>query len=140
MARRYNIRRVKIHRSYSVPEVARLLDVHKHTVERWIKAGLPLVAHKRPFLIHGSDLRAFLAARQPRKQTCRDGEIYCVGCRAPKWPSGDVVEHIPKSATTVLIAGICPTCERMIYRVAKVAASPMCAAISPPHASVQHNA
>lgn len=130
MARRYDSRRVKIHRSYDVSEVAGLLDVHKRTVERWIKAGLPLVAHERPSLIHGSDLRAFLAALQPRKQPCRKGEIFCVGCREPKRPAGGAVEHIPRSATTVLVAGICPDCDRMIYRVAKVSVFASTAAIS----------
>lgn len=121
MARRYNIRRVKIHRSYEVSEAAKLLDVHKHTVSRWIEAGLPLVAPKRPFLIHGSELRAFLKARQPRKQPCRAGEIFCVRCRTPKRPAFGEVDFIPKTTTTGLLAGLCPTCESMIYRLTKTA-------------------
>jgi excisionase family DNA binding protein len=121
MARRHNLRRVKIHRSYSVSEAAKLLDVHKHTVSRWIERGLPLIEQKRPLLIHGSDLRDFVKAQQPRKQPCRAGEIYCIGCRAPKRPACDVADYIPKTATTGLLAGICPTCERMIYRAANVA-------------------
>ncbi len=121
MARRHNPRRVKIHRSYNVSEAAKLLGVHKHTVARWIKSGLPLVEQKRPFLIHGSDLRDFLKAQQPRKQPCRPGEIYCVGCRAPKWPAGDMVERISKTPTTVLLRGICPTCGRLIHRLSKAA-------------------
>jgi excisionase family DNA binding protein len=121
MARRHNVRRVKIHRSYSVSEVARLLGVSKHTVSRWIDAGLPLVASKRPFLIHGSDLREFLKARQPCKQPCRAGEIFCVRCRTPKRPAFDEVEYIPKTPTTGLLAGLCPTCASMIYRLTKTA-------------------
>jgi hypothetical protein len=41
MARRPNGRRVKIHRTYTINEVAALLGVHKHRVRRWIAAGLP---------------------------------------------------------------------------------------------------
>ena len=121
MARRYNIRRVKIHRSYSVSEVAKLLGVHKHTVTRWIERGLPLIEQKRPFLIHGSDLRDFLTAQQPRKQPCRAGEIYCLRCRAPKRPACDMVDYIPKTPTAGLLRGICPSCESLIHRVANVA-------------------
>jgi DNA-binding XRE family transcriptional regulator len=34
MARRFNYRRVKIHHSYTIAELAALLGVHKHTVRR----------------------------------------------------------------------------------------------------------
>ncbi len=121
MARRHNVRRVKILRSYSLSEAAKLLGVHKLTISRWIDRGLPLIEQKRPFLIHGSDLRAFLTAQQPRKQPCRAGEIYCVRCRAPKRPAGDMADYIPRTATTGLLTGICPNCESIIHRVANVA-------------------
>jgi hypothetical protein len=116
MARRYDTRRVKIHRSYEVSEVAKLLDVTKRSIRRWIDAGLPLVARKRPFLILGKDLREFLQARQPKKQPCPAGEIFCVGCQTPQRPAFDEVEYIPKTATTGLLAGLCPVCASMIYR------------------------
>jgi len=121
MTRRYNIRRVKIHRTYSISEAAKLLDVSKHAIRRWIDAGLPLIERKRPYLIQGGDLRAFLKERQPRKQPCRAGEIYCVKCRAPKRPAFDDAQFIPKTPTTGLLAGFCPTCGTMIYRLTKTA-------------------
>jgi excisionase family DNA binding protein len=121
MARWHSVRRVKIHRSYSVAEAAKLLDVHKHTVSRWIAAGLPLVVKTRPFLIHGSDLRGFLAAQQPRKHPCRAGEIYCLPCRTRKRPAGDMVAYIPKTPRKGMLRGICPTCNRLIHRVASFA-------------------
>jgi excisionase family DNA binding protein len=94
MARRYNIRRVKIHRTYTPTEVGKLLNVHKHTVGRWIASGLPLIERKRRYLIHGADLRRFLAAHQPRKHPLRPGEMYCLRCRAPKRPAGDMADLI----------------------------------------------
>jgi excisionase family DNA binding protein len=121
MTRRYDLRRVKIHRSYTISEAALLLAVHKHTIIRWIAAGLPLVVTKRPFLIHGSDLRAFLAAQQPSKQPCSAGEIYCLPCRAPKRPAGDMVDYISKTPTKGILRGICPTCGRLIHRLASLA-------------------
>lgn len=120
MTRRHDLRRIKIHWTYSVSETAKLLGVHKHTVSRWIACGLPLIERKRPFLVQGNDLRAFLKARQPRKQPCRAGEIYCVRCRAPKRPAGDMVDCDHKTPTTVLLTGLCPTCESLIHRVANV--------------------
>jgi hypothetical protein len=37
-----NHRPVKIHRIYSVEDAAHCLVVHKITVRRWIKAGMPV--------------------------------------------------------------------------------------------------
>jgi excisionase family DNA binding protein len=134
MTRRHNVRRVKINWSYTVSEAAKLLDVHKHTVNRWIKCGLPLIEPKRPYLIHGSDLRVFLTNQQPRKQPCRAGEIYCVRCRAPKRPACGMVDYIPRTPTTGLLRGICPTCELLIHRVANVAAlDALCGDLSVTH-------
>ena len=51
--RRPNYRLVKIHRNYTVEEVARLFGTHNNTVRAWVKAGLPTCDGKRPTLILG---------------------------------------------------------------------------------------
>jgi Helix-turn-helix domain len=72
-----NHRRVKIHRSYTVEEIAGLFGIHKNTVRVWVKTGLPTCDERRPMLILGHDLASFLQARRARrKQPCRPGEIY----------------------------------------------------------------
>ena len=58
----------------------------------------------------------FLKAREPVKQPCRPGEFYCLRCKAPKRPAGDMADYIPKSATRGLLRGICPICDRLIHR------------------------
>jgi hypothetical protein len=60
VARRFNYRRVKIHRNYTIAGLADAVGAHKHTVGRWIAAGLPTTDDKRPFLIHGADFHAFM--------------------------------------------------------------------------------
>jgi hypothetical protein len=115
--RRLNHRLVKIHRSYTVEDVARLFGTHKNTVRHWIKAGLPTCDRKRPTLILGRDLAAYLQARRTKnKQPCKPGEIYCVRCRAPKRPAGDMADYQPITATLGSLIGICPDCGGMIYR------------------------
>ena len=115
--RRPNHRLVKIHRSYTVEEVARLFGTHRNTVRAWVKAGLPTCDSKRPILILGRELAAYLQARRTKnKRPCKPGEIYCVRCRAPKRPAGDMAEY--QAVTTGLgnLIGICPDCEAIIYR------------------------
>lgn len=118
-----NHRLAKIHRSYTVEEVARLFGIHRNTVRQWIiKRGLPTIDHKRPMLILGRDLAAFLQARRLRnKRPCRPGEIYCVRCRVPRMPDGDVAEFQPVTATSGTLLGICPTCESMMYQQTNLA-------------------
>jgi len=97
--RLHNPNRAKINRNYTVEDVAVLYDVHKVTVREWIKHGLPTINDKRPMPILGSELAAFHQARRTKnKRKCKPGEIYCVKCRAPKMPDGEV-EYQPKTAT-----------------------------------------
>jgi hypothetical protein len=118
MATRYpNHRLVKIHRNYTVEEIASLFGVHRNTVRAWIKHGLPTIDRKRPTMILGPDLRAFLEQRrQKNKRKCRPGEIYCVRCRVPQQPAGDIAEYQPVTEVLGNLVGICPSCESMIYR------------------------
>jgi excisionase family DNA binding protein len=112
-----NPRLAKIHRSYTVDEVATLFGIHKNTVREWVKRGLPTNDDRRPMLILGRDLVAFLTARRAKnKRTCLPGEIYCVRCRAPRAPAGGMVDYVPVTATLGNLAAICSACETMMYR------------------------
>jgi hypothetical protein len=110
--RQANYRRVKIHRSYTAEEIARLFGTHKNTVRAWVKAGLPTCDRKRPTLILGRELRAFLQyCRASRKQPCRPGELYCFRCRAPRNPAGEMVDCTPVTEKIGNLTAICPDCE-----------------------------
>lgn len=119
MAKRHpNPRLVKIHRSYTVEEVTKLFGIHRNTVREWVnRRGLPTSDDKRPMLILGRDLRTFLQARRAKnKRPCQPGEIYCVRCRAPKAPAGDMADYQIVTETLGNLIGICPFCESMMYR------------------------
>ncbi|MBU1191860.1 MAG: helix-turn-helix domain-containing protein [Gammaproteobacteria bacterium] len=112
-----NYRLAKIHRNYTVEDVATLYGVHRNTVREWIKRGLPTIDSKRPMLILGRDLAAFLQARRTKnKRPCQPGEIYCVRCRAPRNPAGGMVDYLSRTASLGSLVGICPCCESMMYR------------------------
>ena len=112
-----NPRLAKIHRNYTVDEVAQLFDVHRNTVREWVKRGLPTSDGKRPMLILGRELVAFLTVRRAKnKRPCPPGEIYCVRCRAPRAPAGEMVDYVPLTATLGNLVAICAACETMMYR------------------------
>lgn len=118
MGRRHpNSRLAKIHRNYSVDDVSRLFIIHKNTVRHWLRQGLEPIDDQRPILIQGQKLRQFLTERRMRsKQPSGPGRIYCLPCRAPKVPAGKIAECIQTGDTTGTLQGICPDCNRMIYR------------------------
>ena len=115
--KRFNARRVKIHRSYAVDEAAKVIRSHKNTIRNWLKQGLPTVDEQRPHLIRGADLRGFLVTKQlQRKCRCAAGELYCVRCRTPKEPAGKIAEYRPITATSGNLKGTCPDCGTHIFR------------------------
>ena len=109
--RRPNYRLVKIHRNYTVEEVACLFNVHKNTVREWRKAGLPVLGERRPMLILGQELATFLQARRIKnKHACQPGEMYCVRCRAPRIPAGRMADCLPLTPAVGHLTAICPDC------------------------------
>lgn len=121
-ARRINPRLAKLHRSYSATELAIVLDVHKHTVRAWIKAGLPTVDRTRPVLIHGGDFQDWWAKRRKvAKHPLQPGQLYCFKCRQPKAPALGMVEYVVTNAATGNLKAMCETCYTMMHRRARLA-------------------
>ena len=72
---------------------------------------------QRPTVARGEDIRRFLTERRARaKRPCGPGRIYCLPCRAPKVPALKMAECVTTGDTTGTLRGICPDCDRMIYR------------------------
>lgn len=117
-----NYRLVKIHRSYTVEEIAKLFSSHKNTVRRWIKDGLTCIDDKRPMLVLGQVLVEFLQTRRAKnRRICRLGELYCVRCHSPKSPAGDMAEYFPVTQKFGNLTAICPDCDAIMNRLVSLA-------------------
>jgi len=111
-------RRVKIHRNYTITDAALCIGVHKNTVAHWInKGGLAALTDCRPHLILGPELKRFLdAKRQAARKPCAEGELFCLKCRAPRRPAGNLLDYEPFSSTSGNLKGICQVCETIVCR------------------------
>jgi hypothetical protein len=100
-----------------VEEIADLFSIHKNTARNWIRDGLLPIDNKRPMLILGLDLVAFLTARRKkRKQKCRPGELYCVRCRVPQKPAGNMADYSAITEKVGNLIAICPACDAIMNR------------------------
>lgn len=116
-ARRVNPNRVKLHRSFSVEELARCLDVHKNTVRHWQAKGLEPIDKGRPLLFQGATVRDFLTKRNSgRKTPCPTGTLYCFRCRSPRAPALGMVDFVPMCPGSGNLRALCECCETLMHR------------------------
>nr|WP_298931360.1 helix-turn-helix domain-containing protein [uncultured Erythrobacter sp.] len=123
--KRINPRLAKLHRSYSVSELADVLGVHKHTVRGWLKKGLLPIDGAKPTLILGSEFQAWWAKqRKAAKRPCAPGQMYCLRCRLPKAPALGMLEYAATNAATGNLKAMCETCGTMMHRRTQMADIP----------------
>lgn len=116
-ARCVNPRRVKLHRSYSVDELARCLDVHTNTVRNWKANGLNSIDKSHPVLFQGATVRAFLEHRRSsRKRPCPPGMLYCFRCRSPRAPALGLVDFIAMRPGGGNLRALCEYCGTIMHR------------------------
>lgn len=120
--KRINPRLAKVHRSFTVYELADVLGVHKHTVRGWIKRGMPVISDAKPILILGHEFQAWWQReRKAAKRPCQPGHMYCFKCREPKKPALAMVEYTATNSATGNLKAICETCGTMMHRRTRLA-------------------
>lgn len=122
-ARRVNPSLIKVHRTYTVGELADRLGIHKNTVRNWQREGLEPIDASRPVLFQGGTVRTFLKARNTgRKQPCGPGRFYCFRCRTPQPPAGGMVDVLPLNPRSGNLSALCGTCGGLMHRRASLTA------------------
>jgi hypothetical protein len=116
--RRIDPRRIKIHRSYTIEELARAVGCHKNTARAWTRQGLKAMDDGRiPRLYHGRDARRFLESRRSKqKRKCKPHQLYCFRCREPREPSGLSVDYRRTSALGGILSARCGECSTAMFK------------------------
>ena len=121
-AKRVNPNSVKLHYSYSVPELARCCGVHKNTVRNWQADGLKPIDKARPVLFQGEAIRDFLRQRNAsRKCPSPPGMLYCLRCRQSRRPALAMVEYVALRPASGNLRALCEVCEATMHRSVRVA-------------------
>jgi tRNA(Ile)-lysidine synthase TilS/MesJ len=119
--RTYNTRLIKRDYAYFISEIADLLKLHRNAVRRWLKSGLPTIDDRKPALVYGADLIAYLDSRQAsRKQKCEANEFYCCRCRRPQPPRQNRVEVQIHNRQKLNLSAVCRSCGARMNRAGSV--------------------
>jgi hypothetical protein len=122
LRRRYPTHRIKQLVTYDVHEIAKLFGIHRGTVRQWFKGGLKPIDEGRPIIVHGADLKAFIAQRQKaRRRKCALDEFYCFKCRAPRKAWGGIADADAYTDKIVTLTGLCCVCGTSMNKTARQA-------------------
>ena len=107
--------------SYTVQDIVKLYKIHKNTVSHWIKSGLKINDHHKPYLIHGSELKRFLDEKQKkRKVKCATNELYCFKCKKPRFPAAGSVKIEIQNKHRLKVQGQCFICQTRMFKAASL--------------------
>ena len=79
----YSINKIKLRKSYSITEMASLLNIDRKTCSRWIRdEGLKVIEENtNPLLVMGIDLEEFIKKKRAKNQfTLKENEFLCFKC------------------------------------------------------------
>lgn len=125
MVKRVNPRNIKIHQAYEIDQAACALGVSIPTIRGWIRKGLPAMRAQKPFLIIGADLREYIEnTRKNAKVPLEANQLYCLRCRKPRTPLGNMLDYVPINSERGRLVGLCSVCEGTLNRFASRSSLP----------------
>ena len=116
--RKHNPNRIKENHSYSIKEVAKLLNIHIRTVQSWRKQGLQVIdTDIKPYLIYGKELKRFVKDKTAKNTfKLKSGEFFCPKCRCPRLSIKEAIrilltnKRLGLISIQALIKGRCEVC------------------------------
>jgi len=113
-------RSISIYRTYTIKELAKILNVNVRAVYKYCKNGLKPIEKHSSFLFFGKDVREFLKGRlQRRKVKLNDNEMFCLKCKKGVVAKNTTVENTEKKTgqyDLYIKKGLCPICNSKVSR------------------------
>tara|TARA_E500000318_G_scaffold112056_1_gene133737 strand:+ start:2617 stop:3039 length:423 start_codon:yes stop_codon:yes gene_type:complete len=123
--RKPDFRRIRPTHTYTVPELANVLEKNISTVRRWCREGLPVLDQRRPTLIDGAEAKTWLKERWGAKKTrCGSDEAHCLRCRVPRAFLPGTESSRALTQKTSILSGLCVSCGSRINKFQSARATP----------------
>lgn len=119
----YSLQAIRYWFCYDVEEVCAMYkrySLHPQTVRQWIKDGLPTIDQRKPTLIYGAELKAFLGKMNSahKCQTAFD-QMFCLKCRDAKTPYQKRVQ-LEQTKNYVKAKAHCLSCKTIMNKTYKM--------------------
>ena len=116
--KKFDIRIFKKGDIYNVKELSRLLTISQGRVFNWQKQGLQKALNcGNNLLFLAEDVRDFLYKKQiKQKQKCHSDEFFCLKCKKPVKPFGNMVDYVQKTEKFGCLKSICEICDSKINK------------------------
>lgn len=124
---KHNPNKIRIYRTYTRKELAKVFGVCIYTINAWRKAGLPSIGEHRPLLFKGAAVKEFLKKRRVSKKVpLKETEFYCLRCKAARESVANNIvmretgKILGDGSRQIIKRGICNKCGADLCRLAKV--------------------
>lgn len=109
-----NPKRICKHRSYTIKELSKLLDIDEKTCFRWIDEGLAIIPGcKKPILMRGEDIKTFLNNRKiKRKIPMKRKQFLCMACKGARYAKRGSIRVVEKKKTA-----LCRVCNGKMSKI-----------------------
>lgn len=120
MFRYYNYTLIESKRSYSSIKIQELLGINPQTIRGWIKEKRLECVNKKPILIYGAILKAFIKARNEKyKNTLGFKEMKCFKCRNISIPRDNQISIYHNKNGSIRVVGNCSNCDNELSKLYK---------------------
>lgn len=117
---RASIKRIKVHRTYEIPEAAEVVGVTPQTIRAWGNDGLLILKARHPHLVRGVDLKAHILRKRERgKRPLELGQVYCFSCHDARTPAFGMLDYAPMSQSHGKLSGFCSVCDGCASRIVR---------------------
>lgn len=120
MAKRiYPLNVIKYWYVYDLDEICKLYApyrLHRQTVRRWIKEGLPTIDERKPTLIYGNHLKAFLG-KHNKAHKCHTAfeQFFCMKCRDARCPYKKQIQ-LDLRNKCLQVKALCKECKSLMNK------------------------
>jgi hypothetical protein len=117
----YHLNKIKYWLCYDIDAICRLCGIHPKTALAWLKKGLEAIDNKKPILVYGYNLKAFLGnLNKLNKCSTSFEEMFCMKCKEPRSPLKKQIQLEQFEQKFLKTKALCQTCKTKMNKPYKL--------------------